>query len=119
MSLFLNIDDVAAADLSGLNTNPADRVRAKGHDMKRVHGTEAAFAISLRYAAAGPVCRPGATPLPLMNAPITRPLPACSRAFSVPCASWNASDADSRPPPIAQKYPSTSAGGGSCRTYEA
>ena len=48
MSLFLNIDDVAAADLCGLNTNPADRVRAKGHDMKRVHGTEAAFAISLR-----------------------------------------------------------------------
>jgi len=48
MPLFLNIDDVAAADLSGLNTNPADRVRAKGHDMKRVHGTEAAFAISLR-----------------------------------------------------------------------
>ena len=48
MPLFLNIDDVAAADLSGININPADRVRAKGHDMKRVHGTEAAFAISLR-----------------------------------------------------------------------
>jgi quercetin dioxygenase-like cupin family protein len=48
MPLFLNIEDVEAADLSGLNTNPADRVRAKGHDMKRVHGTEAAFAISLR-----------------------------------------------------------------------
>ena len=48
MPLFLNIDDVAAADLSGLNVKPEDRVKAKGHDMKRVHGTEAAFAISLR-----------------------------------------------------------------------
>ena len=48
MPLYLNIDDVNAADLSGLNANPEDRVRAKGHDMKRVYGTEAAFAISLR-----------------------------------------------------------------------
>ena len=48
MPLFLNIDDVRAADLSGLNARPEDRVASKGHDMKRVHGTEAAFAISLR-----------------------------------------------------------------------
>ena len=48
MPLFLNIDDVNAMDLSGLDANLEDRVRAKGHDMKRVHGTEAAFAVSLR-----------------------------------------------------------------------
>ena len=33
MPLFLNIEDVEAADLSSLNANAADRIRAKGHEV--------------------------------------------------------------------------------------
>jgi quercetin dioxygenase-like cupin family protein len=48
MALYWNVSDIQADDMSDNNIDSADRVAAKGHDMRLVHGNDCAFAVSLR-----------------------------------------------------------------------